>query len=51
MDARQVWLKRLELERYGETFADSDVDFRALRLLTESDLEKLDVSLTTESYC
>jgi SAM (Sterile alpha motif) domain-containing protein len=39
------WLKSLSLEQYSKVFADNDVDFETLRLLAESDFEKLGVSL------
>ena len=43
-DFRQ-WLKALGLERYADAFADNDVDFRALRQLSDADLKELGVSL------
>ena len=45
MDSVPAWLRRLGLERYVQIFADNDVDLEAIRLLGESDLEKLGVSL------
>jgi class 3 adenylate cyclase/predicted ATPase len=45
MDSMPAWLHRLGLERYVEVFADNDVDLEAVRLLGESDLEKLGISL------
>jgi class 3 adenylate cyclase len=40
-----AWLQQLGLEKYAQTFADNDVDMAALRLLEETDLETLGVSL------
>lgn len=45
MEPVSVWLQKLGLERYVQTFADNDVDIDVLRLLGESDLEALGVSL------
>jgi len=45
MDSMPAWLQRLGLERYVQVFAENDVDLEAVRLLGESDLEKLGVSL------
>ena len=45
MDSLNAWLQALGLERYATVFADNDVDIDAVRLLTESDLEKLGISL------
>lgn len=39
------WLDRLGLGVYVETFAENDVDMRALPLLTEADLRELGASL------
>ena len=39
------WLEQLGLPQYAEVFAENDVDLETLRLLAESDLEKLGVSL------
>jgi class 3 adenylate cyclase/tetratricopeptide (TPR) repeat protein len=41
----KAWLTALGLERYVEAFAADDVDWDALRLLTEADLEALGVTL------
>src|SRR5262249_17115758 len=40
-----TWLRSLGLDRYAQVFADNDVDFDALRLLSEKDLQELGVSL------
>jgi class 3 adenylate cyclase/tetratricopeptide (TPR) repeat protein len=40
-----MWLRGLGLEKYIEVFAANDVDLRALRYLTETDLRDLGVSL------
>src|SRR6266404_3346666 len=45
MDTVRQWLEQLGLPQYAEVFAENDVDLEALRLLAESDLEKLGVSL------
>ena len=45
MDSVPAWLRELGLERYVQVFAENDVDLDAVRLLCESDLEKLGVSL------
>lgn len=45
MDDLTAWLKTLGLECYAGVFADNDVDWDALHLLTEKDLEALGVSL------
>ena len=45
MDSVPAWLQALGLERYVQVFAENDVDLDAVRLLGESDLEKLGVSL------
>ncbi|MFZ3322025.1 MAG: adenylate/guanylate cyclase domain-containing protein [Usitatibacter sp.] len=45
MDDLGDWLKTLGLERYAQAFADNDVDFDVLALLSEADLEKLGLSL------
>jgi class 3 adenylate cyclase len=39
------WLEQLGLSQYAELFFENDVDLEALRLLSESDLEKLGISL------
>lgn len=43
-DIRQ-WLEALGLGKYAATFAENDVDFRALSALTEDDLKELGLSL------
>ncbi|NRF67469.1 AAA family ATPase [Aquincola sp. S2] len=43
-DFRQ-WLEALGLGKYAGTFADNDVGFDALRLLTDADLKELGLSL------
>ena len=45
MHTVRQWLEQLGLSQYAEVFAENDVDLEALRLLAESDLEKLGVSL------
>ena len=45
MDALSTWLQERGLGRYAPAFANNDVDLEALRLLTETDLERLGVSL------
>lgn len=40
-----AWLGKLGLDKYGQAFADNDIDVRALRHLTEADLRELGVSL------
>ena len=45
MHTVRQWLEQLGLPQYAEIFAENDVDFEALHLLAESDLEKLGVSL------
>lgn len=45
MKSFEDWLRELGLERYAPIFADNDVGFEALPLLTEADLERLGVSL------
>jgi class 3 adenylate cyclase/predicted ATPase len=45
MSALSAWLQELGLELYAPVFAQNDVDLEALGLLTESDLEKLGISL------
>jgi len=45
MDSLDTWLQALGLERYASVFADNDVDLDAVRLLTETDFEKLGISL------
>lgn len=45
VDSVRVWLNQLGLEKYQQAFADNDIDIDALRLLGETDLEKLGVSL------
>jgi class 3 adenylate cyclase len=39
------WLEELGLGKYASTFADNDVDIRALPELTEDDLRELNISL------
>ena len=39
------WLKGLGLERYASVFAEHEVDFDSLRLLTDSDLQGLGLAL------
>ena len=39
------WLEALGLGKYAATFAENDVDFRALPALSEQDLKELGVSL------
>src|ERR1700674_1316430 len=45
MQPIRQWLEQLGLPQYAEVFAENDVDLEALRLLAESDFEKLGVSL------
>ena len=45
MDALSTCLRELGLERYGAVFAENDIDFNALCLLTDADLVSLGVSL------
>jgi SAM (Sterile alpha motif) domain-containing protein len=45
MDGLSAWLQTLGLERYARLFAENGVNFEALRLLDESDLEKLGLLL------
>jgi class 3 adenylate cyclase/tetratricopeptide (TPR) repeat protein/ABC-type transport system involved in cytochrome c biogenesis ATPase subunit len=40
-----AWLRKLGLDKYGQAFADNDIDLRALPHLTEADLRELGVSL------
>jgi class 3 adenylate cyclase/predicted ATPase len=40
-----AWLQNLGLARYADTFRDSDIDADVLAELTETDLEKLGISL------
>jgi class 3 adenylate cyclase/predicted ATPase len=39
------WLRRYDLSQYAQTFAENNIDYAVLPDLTESDLEKLGVSL------
>ena len=39
------WLQRLGLGPYAERFAENDIDFSVLPYLTDTDLEKIGVSL------
>lgn len=41
----ETWLAELKLERYAGLFAENDIDLDVLQDLTESDLEKLGISL------
>ncbi len=45
MDNLSSWLAELGLERYTQVFADNGVDLETLRLLSESELEKLGMLL------
>src|SRR5438552_19016076 len=45
MTKLQEWLKERGLEQYAGIFADNDIDFDLLSDLTESDVEKLGLSL------
>ena len=45
MHTVREWLDQLGLPQYAEVFVENDVDLEALRLLAESDLEKLGISL------
>jgi class 3 adenylate cyclase/tetratricopeptide (TPR) repeat protein len=45
MTQLQEWLKEQGLEQYAGVFADNDIDFDILSDLSESDLEKLGLSL------
>ncbi len=45
MDALAAWLRDLGLERYAPVFDENDVDLEALSLLSDSELERLGVSL------
>ena len=40
-----VWLRALDLERYGQTFLDNGIDGEVLPHLTDADLEKIGVLL------
>jgi len=44
MTSLSDWLHNLGLDRYAQLFADNDVDFEVLRILTEEDLHQLGVS-------
>ena len=39
------WLAKLGMGQYARRFAENDIDFSALRFLTDQDLEKLGVPL------
>jgi SAM domain (Sterile alpha motif) len=39
------WLAKIGLERYAPAFVDNDIDVSVLRHLTDTDLEKIGVSL------
>lgn len=45
MSELRVWLEKLGLEKYSETFADNGIDLRALPFLTEQDFIDLGVLL------
>ena len=45
MKTVRQWLEQLGLPQYAEVLAENDVDLEALRFLSESDLEKLGISL------
>ena len=45
MQSISEWLLLLGLDQYATIFADNDVDFDALRLLEEKDLQELGISL------
>jgi hypothetical protein len=45
MDPLSRWLDGLGLKGYAQVFAENGVDLDSLRLLTDSDLEKLGVLL------
>src|SRR3954463_8230687 len=45
MHTVRQWLEQLGLPQYAKLFAENDVDLEALRLLAETDLEKLGISL------
>ena len=40
-----AWLHALDLNRYVQIFVDNDVDFSALNLLSDKELQELGVSL------
>jgi SAM domain (Sterile alpha motif) len=40
-----VWLRALDLERYGQTFLDHGIDGEVLPDLTDADLERIGVLL------
>jgi hypothetical protein len=37
------WLEKLGMSEYAKSFADNKIDFSALRVLTDQDLEKIGV--------
>ena len=39
------WLQKLGLGQYAQSFAENDIDFSVLPYLTDTDLEKIGVSL------
>lgn len=41
MTSIQEWLKTLDLERYTSIFTDNEVDFAALQILSDADLNEL----------
>lgn len=43
MDPLISWLRSLRLERYAKVFADNEVDFETIQVLTEKDLEELGI--------
>ncbi len=45
MDSLSTWLQGLGLAQYVPVFAEHEVDFEALRLLTETDLQDLGLAL------
>ena len=46
MDSQfDIWLNRLNLDQYAEIFRENDIDFDSVRLLTDSDLKEMGMSL------
>jgi hypothetical protein len=39
------WLQKLGIGQYAQSFAENDIDFSVLPYLTDTDLEKIGVSL------
>jgi hypothetical protein len=45
------WLGKLGMSEYAQRFAENDIDIEVLSALTDTDFDRLGVSMTTAGNC